>query len=136
MPKIKKKYFQRKKESQNYVIFGKHDKGSEHDWTRNASKNKMDHFERFISILKFPIFEQTQSSEFSCENERKKLKKDTISKEEDSESNVRVSKQTLNDMLESLDTSKFKRSWRARRVDLIICPIDQYPFASIGIQYN
>ncbi len=32
----------------------------------------------------------------------------------------------------SLNASKFVRNWVARRVDIIMCKVDEYPFASIG----
>ena len=103
------------------VIQGKHDKESSHDWTRAQSKNRIDHFERFISILKFPIFKSNMN-----EPSAKKLKIAEELKEYDN----------LDEILNSLNASKFKRDWIARRVDLIICPIDQFPFALLGNLYR
>ena len=87
----------------------------------------MDHFERFISILKFPIFQKspTKSNDSHGLSTNKRLKLDS------SESEL-VTKLDLNDILKSMDASKFKRNWIARRVDIIICPINQFPFALLG----
>ena len=38
----------------------------------------------------------------------------------------------LENILTSLDASKFSRDWIARRVDIVMCQIDELPFASIG----
>lgn len=100
-------------ENRGIVIHGKHDRESRHDWTKPTSRNnKMDHFERFISILKFPLDNSEEESSKS-----KKCKLDD----------------SFDSILNSLDASKFNRNWIARRVDLIICSIDQFPFALLGI---
>lgn len=81
----------------------------------------MDHFERFICILKFPLFSNDLNP-----SKQKKIKIDPeINRFDDT-------KQILDDILSSSDASKFKRDWIARRVDLIICPIEQFPFAMLG----
>lgn len=54
--------------------------------------------------------------------ETKKLKTETIVD----------AQEYLEKILSSLDASKYKRDWIARRVDLIVCPIDQFPFAILG----
>lgn len=41
----------------------------------------------------------------------------------------------LRDILNCLNATKFERNWKARRVDIIICPIDQHPFALLGQLY-
>ncbi len=100
-------------EDKGVVIHGKHDRESNHDWTKPNSKNyKMDHFERFISILKFP----SNDTEEEPSSKSKKPKLDD----------------SLDSIINSLDASKFNRNWIARRVDLIICSIDQFPFALLG----
>lgn len=97
-------------ESKHLVINGKHNRKSEHDWTK--SDGHRDHFETFISILKLPLF-QINSKRFKRE------------------SNERY-ENDLNKILNSLDASKFNRDWIARRCDLIICPVDQFAFAVLG----
>ena len=74
-----------------------------HDWTKNSSKNDAhDLFEKYIGILKFPIFNKEKSIQ---ESPCKKVKIDD---------NTSIS---LDEILTSLDASKFKqRSWLARRV--------------------
>jgi hypothetical protein len=94
------------------VIFGKHDKQSHHDWTKPNSKNTIDLFERYISVLKFPIF-KNETDSLLVPSKRIKLDAD----DEDNKP-LSLSQEThqLNEILESLDASKFKRNWIARRV--------------------
>lgn len=94
-------------ENKGLVIHGKHNRKSEHDWTK--SNNHRDLFESYLCILKLPIYQNN-----------KKLKNDL-----ESENN-------LNKILTSLDASQFNRNWVVRRCDLILCPIDQFPFAILG----
>ena len=109
------------------VIYGKHDRASEHDWTKPASKNRIDHFERFISILKIPNmnFEHTTKNEF-VSNQNKKQKLET---RKSAESSKQLSNESI---LRNLNASKVERAWIARRIDLIISPIDQFPYAILG----
>ena len=110
-------------ESKRFVITGKHDCANSSDWTRPASRNRIDHFERYISILKFP--RETEQDEQPAK--RKKAKLDEEEQEDDKDL-----KKLLDQILVKLDASKFKRDWIARRVDLIVCPVDQRPFAILG----
>jgi len=105
------------------IVYGKHDRASAHDWTKSTSKNRIDHFERFISILKMPKMNIENKSENECvSNKNKKQKLET---RKDAES----SKQHLNEsILSNLNASNSI----ARRIDLIISPIDQFPFAILG----
>ncbi len=96
-------------EKKGYVIHGKYNRKSEHDWTK--SNGHRDHFESYLSIIKLPIYKN---------NSLKRIKSDL-----ENENN-------LNKILDSLDASKFNRNWIARRIDFIICPIDQFPFAILS----
>ena len=99
-------------ESKGYVVFGKHDQKSHHDWTKPSSKNTIDLFERYISVLKFPVF-KNETDGLLVPSKRIKLDADNEDKEM-----LSLSQETnqLNEILSSLDASKFKRNWIARRV--------------------
>lgn len=73
----------------------------------------MDNFEKYISILKFD----------QLKNDHKSLE----SVQECFDSNDSYER-----ILEMMDASKARRGWIARRVDFIVCPISQFPFALIG----
>lgn len=103
----------------DYVIYGRHENEGSKDWTKSSSKNIMDHFERFISILKFPLVEETPPS---CDSSPQ-IKRHKAAFEQP----------TLDEILKEMDVSKFKRNWSARRVDIIVCPINQFPFALLGL---
>jgi DNA polymerase/3'-5' exonuclease PolX len=91
-------------DSKGLTVTGKYNRKSDHDWTKSTSHR--DHFETFISILKFPIFKDSKKIKTNSESEN-----------------------NLNKVLESLDANKFHRDWIARRCDLIVCSIDELPFA-------
>ena len=41
-------------------------------------------------------------------------------------------KELLSEIFKNLNATKFERNWIARRVDIIICPIEQHAFALLG----
>ena len=51
---------------------------------------------------------------------------------EKSERELAQQAELLDQILASADASKFDREWTARRIDFIITPIDQLPFAILG----
>jgi hypothetical protein len=106
-------------EAIGYFICGKHDRAAESDWAKPTSKNIIDHFERFIGILRF---HDDTTNEATAK--RMKLTGDDYFESQD----VNL----LNDILSSFNAMKFERDWCARRVDIIICPIEQHAFALLG----
>ena len=87
----------------------------------NEKNESFDLFEKYISILKFPKLINEDSSNQELSNKKPKL------------DNNLDDKHLMDDILGSLDASKFKqRNWIARRVDLIISPIDELPFGVLG----
>jgi hypothetical protein len=43
-------------------------------------------------------------------------------------------KALLSEILTGMNAQVFERNWIARRVDIIVCPMEQYPFALLGIR--
>ena len=118
------------------VVYGKHQKASEHDWTtKSFARNKFDNFARYICILKLPKFKEAELEENDEKESRKRFKPDdseTLFKEK-SERELKAQAGLLEEILASADASKFeRRDWTARRIDFIIAPIDQLPFAILG----
>lgn len=109
------------------MVYCKHDKEAESDWTKPSSKNIIDHFERFIGILRFHKNEQAE--------EEAKTKRARLSDELTTHFDDRNDEKLLDEILESANASKYKRDWIARRVDIIVCPIEEHAFALLGIYY-
>jgi hypothetical protein len=105
-----------------YIVYTKHDRAADCDWAKPESKNIIDHFERFIGILRF---KNDVNKELSS-SKRTKIDCDFESQDES----------LLCSILSSLNATKFERNWTARRVDIIICPIEQHPFALLGHYFN
>lgn len=95
--------------------------------SKRTKNNQLDHFEKWIGIIKFPKKWRKSISEeefFSDENVSADL-----NSYEDSEPAKKILK---TNELSPEDIAAQSRSWIARRVDLIIAPYDQYFYALVG----
>ena len=121
-------------ESKNLILCGKWNKStyteeamySDSKRTRN---NQLDHFEKWIGIIKFPKKWQREISEeelFGDEGENTSLTSESY------ESSEPAMKKFKSEELSPRDIAAQTRSWIARRVDLIMVPYDQYFYALVG----
>ncbi len=67
--------------------------------------------------------------EVGKEFEKNPYKKQKLETRKDAESFKQLS---IENKSRKVNASKYKRAWIARRVDLILSPIDQFPFAMLG----
>ncbi|XP_078312153.1 DNA-directed DNA/RNA polymerase mu-like [Crassostrea virginica] len=121
-------------ESKNLILCGKWNKStyteevmySDSKRTRN---NQLDHFEKWIGIIKFPKKWQREISEeelFGEEGENVSLTSESYDESEP------AMKKFKSEELSPRDIAAQTRSWIARRVDLIMVPYDQYFYALVG----
>lgn len=119
-------------ESKNLILCGKWNRGTYteeamYSDSKRTKNNQLDHFEKWIGIIKFPKKWRKSISEeefFSDENVSADL-----NSYEDSEP---AKKKLKTNELSPEDIAAQSRSWIARRVDLIIAPYDQYFYALVG----
>uniref|UniRef100_K1PM26 DNA polymerase mu n=1 Tax=Magallana gigas TaxID=29159 RepID=K1PM26_MAGGI len=119
-------------ESKNLILCGKWNRGTYteeamYSDSKHTKNNQLDHFEKWIGIIKFPKKWRKSISEeefFSDENVSADL-----NSYEDSEP---AKKKLKTNELSPEDIAAQSRSWIARRVDLIIAPYDQYFYALVG----
>nr|XP_022339893.1 DNA nucleotidylexotransferase-like isoform X2 [Crassostrea virginica] len=121
-------------ESRNLILCGKWNKStyieevmySDSKRTRN---NQLDHFEKWIGIIKFPKKWQRDISEeelFGDEGQNVPLTSESY------DSSEPAMKKFKSEELSPQDIAAQTRNWIARRVDLIMVPYDQYFYALVG----
>lgn len=97
--------------------------------SKRTKNNQLDHFEKWIGIIKFPKKWRKSIPEEELSSEEGENVSSDLNSYEDLEP---AKKKLKTDESSPEDIAAQSRSWIARRVDLIIAPYDQYFYALVG----
>lgn len=98
--------------------------------SKRTKNSQLDHFEKWIGIIKFPKQWRKSISQEELFNDRGESVPLSPDSCEDLEPSKK--KQKTDDELSPEEIAASPRNWIARRVDLIVAPYDQYFYALVG----